>query len=163
MQVKKAVISAAGAIVALGAIGRWANGAIYSSLEARELIEALSGSALYLGSAIAGSAATTLALMLTLLGLVRRLNEDFDKDMYRRIDQIAVLSTGLLGGSVVMLLMMTLPIGEFENVPVTWFAILYEVLFWLVVALSAALLALVMLLYTAIRTLIANITPGDEV
>jgi uncharacterized membrane protein len=101
--------------------------------------------------------------MLTLLGLVRQVNTDFDAEMYKRINRIAFLSTGLLGGSVVMLLLMTMPIGEFENVPVNWFKALYELLYWLVVTLSAALLSLVVMLFAAIRALISNITPSDEV
>ena len=62
--------SSAGMILLVGLAGHFASGAIYSSLEARDMISALSSPALYLGSAIAGSAATTLALMLTLLPMI---------------------------------------------------------------------------------------------
>lgn len=76
---------AAGLVIAIGVVGHFASGAIYSGLQARELIEALSRPALYLGSAIAASSATTMALMLTLLGLVRRVDAEFDRSMYRRV------------------------------------------------------------------------------
>ncbi|MBQ94352.1 MAG: hypothetical protein CL510_00725 [Actinobacteria bacterium] len=150
-------------MIAVGVAGHLANGAIYSALHAREMIEALSQPALYLGSAIAASAATTMALMLTLLGLVRRVDADFDRSMYRRVYHISMLSAWLLAGSVIMLLVMTMPIGEFDEVPQTWFPTLYTVLYWMVVLLSALLVAMVTLLFSTIRTLIANVTPHDDI
>ncbi|WP_299310278.1 hypothetical protein [uncultured Croceicoccus sp.] len=156
-------ILAAGLVLAVGIGGHFANGAIYSSLHAREMIEALSSPALYLGSAIAASSATTMALMLTLLGLVRRVDSEFDQSMYKRVYHISLLSAFLLGGSVVMLLLMTMPIGEFDEIPSVWFPSLYKVLYGLVVILSAMLVAMVALLFTAIRTLIVKITPHDDV
>lgn len=150
-------------ILLVGLAGHFASGAIYSSLEARKMISALSSPALYLGSAIASSAATTLALMLTLLGLVRRANAEFDPLMYRQIYPIAALSTVLLAGAVVMLLLMTMPIGEFEDVPARWFPMLYKVLYWIVVILSAGLVAMVSMLFGTVRSLIAKLTPHDDV
>ncbi|MDG5750379.1 hypothetical protein P8R33_04605 [Qipengyuania sp. XHP0211] len=155
--------SSAGIILLVGLAGHFASGAIYSSLEAREMIAALSSPALYLGSAIAGSAATTLALMLTLLGLVRRADAEFDVRMYWQIYRIAVLSTVLLGGAVVMLLLMTMPIGEFDDVPENWFPMLFKVLYWIVVVLSAGLVAMVTMLFGTVRSLIAKLTPHDDV
>ena len=125
---------AAALILAVGLAGHFASGAIYSSVEARDMISALSSPALYLGSAIAGSASTTLALMLT-----------------------------LLGGAVVMLLLMTMPIGEFDDVPGRWFPMLYNVLYWIVVVLSAGLVAMVTMLFGTVRSLIAKLTPHDDV
>ncbi|MGB3167098.1 MAG: hypothetical protein WBA68_10030 [Alteraurantiacibacter sp.] len=153
----------AAVILLVGLAGHFASGAIYSSLEARELISALSSPALYLGSAIAASAATTLALMLTLLGLVRRADAEFDPQMYKQIYRVAVLSTILLAGAVVMLLLMTMPIGEFDDVPGSWFPILYKVLYWIVVVLSAGLVAMVTMLFGTVRSLIAKLTPHDDV
>ena len=154
---------AAGCVVAVGVGGQFASGSVYSSLHAREMIDALSSPALYLGSAIAASSATTMALMLTLLGLVRRVDSEFDQSMYHHVYWISLLSAFLLGGSVLMLLLMTMPIGEFDEIPQRWFPTLYKVLYWLVVLLSAMLVAMVALLFTAIRTLIAEVTPHDSV
>ena len=154
---------AASGVLAVGVVGHLASGRIYSSLHAREMIEALSSPALYLGSAIAASAATTMALMLTLLGLVRRVDAEFDRDMYKQVYRISLISAWLLGGSVVMLLLMTMPIGEFDEVPSSWFPNLYTTLYWLVVVLRASLVAMVTMLFSTIRDLIANITPDDEI
>ena len=154
---------AAGGVMIIGVAGHLANGAIYSALHAQQMIEALSQPALYLGSAIAASAATTMALMLTLLGLVRRVDADFDRSMYQRVYRISMLSAWLLAGSVIMLLVMTMPIGEFDEVPQTWFPTLYNVLYWMVVLLSAFLVGMVTLLFSTIKTLIVNVTPDDSV
>ena len=156
-------ICATGTILLVGLAGHFASGAIYSSLEARDMISALSSPALYLGSAIAASAATTLALMLTLLGLVRRADAEFDPQMYRQIYRVAALSTILLAGAVVMLLLMTMPIGEFDDVPRSWFPVMYKVLYWIVVILSAGLVAMVTMLFGTVRSLIAKLTPHDDV
>ncbi|ANU08687.1 hypothetical protein A6F65_02406 [Paraurantiacibacter namhicola] len=150
-------------VVLVGVGGHLATGTIYSALHAREMLEALTGPALYLGSAIAASAATTMALMLTLLGLVRRVDADFDLPMYRRIYLVSMASAVLMAGSVIMLLVMTLPIGEFEKVPTDWFPALFKVLYWTVVGLSALLVTMVTLLFSTIRALIAQLTPHDDV
>lgn len=150
-------------VLAVGVAGHLANGSIYSALHAREMLDALSSPALYLGSAIAASAATTMALMLTLLGLVKRVDANFDLPMYGQIYMVSMAAAILLAGSVIMLLIMTLPIGEFENVPADWFPLLYRVLYWMVVILSALLVAMVTLLFSTIRSLIAHLTPRDDV
>ena len=62
-----------------------------------------------------------------------------------------------------MLLVMTMPIGEFDEVPQTWFPTLYNVLYWMVVLLSAFLVGMVTLLFSTIKTLIVNVTPDDSV
>ena len=158
-------VIAAGCVVAggVGVGGQFASGSVYSALHAREMIDALSTPALYLGGAIASSSATTMALMLTLLGLVRQVDSEFDQSLYRRVYWISLLSAFLLGGSVIMLLLMTMPIGEFDEIPQGWFPALYQVLYWLVVSLSAMVVAMVALLFTATRTLIGKVTPHDVV
>jgi len=74
-----------------------------------------------------------------------------------------VLSTILLAGAVVMLLLMTMPIGEFDDVPGSWFPMLYNALYWIVVVLSAGLVAMVTMLFGTVRSLIAKLTPHDDV
>ena len=150
------------AILALGALGRLATGTIYSSAKALDLIEAVRSSALYLGSAMATSAATTLALMLTVVGLVSRVDHDFEPVVYRRIKTIAWLSTLSLIGSVVMLLVLTLPVGEFKEMPARWFPWLYNAIYALVIGLSALLVATVVMLFASLIALIGTIAPSRD-
>lgn len=150
-------------IVTIGIGGKMAGGKIYSSLKARDLIESLSDSALYLGSAIAGSSGTILALMLTLVGLIRRMDTDFDHKVYRRISAIATVSAINLIGAVILLLMLTMPVGDFEDIPEHWYPTFFNILYGLTVFISALSVAIIIMLLQTVNGLIAKITPSDDV
>ena len=148
-------------VCVIGYAARRAIGGIYSTAEATQLLEALSRAGLYLGSAIATASATTLALMLTMIGMIKRMDEDFDHESYRNIDVVAKLATASLMISLLVLLAFTLPVGEFEELPGTWYTTLYEFLFAgcvVMVGLSAATVAMI---YRTLRQVMAKITPGD--
>ena len=132
------------------------------SSEAIMLLEALARSGLYLGSA-GDRSATTLALMLTLIGMVRRSDHDFDDEVYQNIDRIAKLATASLMVSLMLLLVLVFPVGEFDDLPNDWYPNLYEGLFGLTVFAVALLASTVAMLYRTVRHVIASITPGDEV
>ncbi|WP_084420161.1 hypothetical protein [Henriciella litoralis] len=150
-------------IVLIGVGARFAIGNVYSEAEATNLISSLTQTGLYLGSAIAGASATTLALMLTLLGLTSQARTDFDAGVYKSISQVAWLSTVSLVGAVILLLMLVLPVGEFEKMPEGWYRMMYEIIFALTVLVCALLTATVVRLFLAIRHVIARVTPGDAV
>jgi len=61
------------------------------------------------------------------------------------------------------LLLLTIPVGEFERLPSSWYPRLYDVMYALVISLSALLVATVVLLYSTINGLIAQITPTDDI
>lgn len=158
-----AVILTTGLIILIGIGARFAIGNVYSEAEATNLIQSLTQTGLYLGSAIAGASATTLALMLTLLGLTNQTQTDFDSDVYRSISQVAWLSTISLVGAVILLLMLVLPVGEFNKMPDGWYRLMYEVIFALTVLVCALLTATVVRLFMTIRRVISQVTPGDAV
>lgn len=150
-------------ICAIGYGARQAIGQIYGGAEAAQLLQALSRAGLYLGPAVATASATTLALMLTLIGMIRRAETDFDSEAYHRVILIARMSTMALMSALVLLLAFVFPIGEFDALPKDWYGILYEVLFALTVLTVALLAATVLLVYMTVRHVISGITPGDEV
>lgn len=147
----------------IGLAAQQAIGSVYGSAEARDLLDALSRAGLYLGSAIATASATTLALMLTLIGMIRRIETDFDRQTYKHVSRIAVISTATLMFSFLVLLAYTLPIGEFENLPNGWYNYLYTGLFSLTVLMVALAAASVTIVFLTIRSIVTHITPGDEV
>ncbi|MCJ7421425.1 hypothetical protein [Sphingomicrobium astaxanthinifaciens] len=149
--------------VTLGFLARWAIGTVYSTGEALQLVETLASSGLYLGSAAATASATILALMLTLSGMIKRLDEDFDLAVWRTIDRVSQFATISLIASLTLLLALVFPIGEFEKLPADWFSRLYDLLFALTVLVIALLATTVVMLYRTLRTVIASITPHDEV
>ena len=141
----------------------YAVGQVYSDAKAIDLINQLAQAGLYFGSAMATASATTLALMLTLIGMARRAEADFGNSFYRNVYRISRLATATLLGSVVLLLLLTLPVGEFEGLDTMWFIWLYRVLFALIGVLSALLVATVLLVFTTVRDVIVNITPEDVI
>ncbi|MHA6334164.1 hypothetical protein ACXYL9_10835 [Qipengyuania sp. CAU 1752] len=143
--------------------GRQAIGTVYGEAEASALLEALARAGLYLGSAIATASTTTLALMLTLIGMIRRMDEDFDDGVYGRVNLIARLATASLMLSLIVLMAYTLPVGEFDELPGNWYGTLYEVLYASTIIMVALLAATVAVLYQTVHMVIASITPGDEV
>lgn len=147
----------------IGFAAQRAIGSVYGTAEARDLLEALSRAGLYLGSAIATASATTLALMLTLIGMIRRIETDFDRQTYKHVSRIAVLSTATLMLSFLVLLAYTLPMGEFENLPSDWYNYLYTALFALTVLMVAMAASSVTIVFLTIRSIVIHITPGDEV
>ncbi|MFB0613316.1 hypothetical protein [Aurantiacibacter poecillastricola] len=151
------------AVCAIGYGARQAIGTIYSTAEATSLIEALSRAGLYLGSAIVTAASTTLALMLTLIGMMRRMENRFDDDTYHGIELIARLATVTLMFGLIVLLAFTLPVGEFEELPSAWFDNLYNWLYAACVAMVGLIAATVAVLYRTLRRVLASITPGDDV
>lgn len=153
-----------GITAALLAVGsRFLIGTMYSDADAVQLIEALSRSGLYLGAAIATASATILALMLTLLGFARRLDEDFDSTVYRRINRVGFLSTISLCCALFLLLFLTLPVGEFTELPDRWFPWMYNILITFTGVLTGLLITTVLLLYTTLRHVTASITPNEDV
>ena len=146
-----------------GGGARMAIGGIYTGIEAIQLLESLARAGLYLASAIATGSATIMALMLTLIGMMRRMDQSFDDQAYRNIELIARLATINLLIALVLLLAFVFPVGEFEQLPARWFDTLYDVLFATCVMNICLAGAMVVLIYTTTRLVIAKITPGDEV
>ena len=138
-------------------------GNIYSSGEAVVLLKALSQSGLYLGSASATASATVLALMLTLIGMVRRSDQEFDENIYQSINRIAQLATSSLLSSLLLLLALVFPVGEFDDLPTSWYSWMYEGLFATTVVTVGLLAATVIMLYQTVNQVIAHITPGEDV
>ena len=147
----------------IGYLARWATGDIYSSAEATVLIQALSRAGLYLASAIVTAAATTLALMLTLIGMLKRMESDFDDRTYRNVDLIALLASFTMAIGLAVLLAFTLPVGEFEQLPPGWYIWLYEGLYAATVLMVGMFAATVTILYRTVRQVIQRMTPGREV
>ncbi|MXO48927.1 hypothetical protein GRI69_11730 [Erythrobacter vulgaris] len=142
---------------------RQAIGSIYGAAEAVDLLEALSRAGLYLGSAIATASATTIALMLTLIGLIKRMDEDFDEQAYRNVELVARLSTVTLLIALLLLMAFALPVGEFKEMPQSWFENLYNALYYSTVVMVGTAAATVVLIYTTLLQVMAKITPGDSI
>ncbi|MGI8669669.1 MAG: hypothetical protein ACR2J3_07450 [Aridibacter sp.] len=155
---KKALIGGiiAGAI-ALG--GHWFIGQIYSGWEARKLLEAVISSALFFGSSIVAGSSTILALMLTMLGLTKKSDGEFDSIFFKRIERIGLLSTTTLIAGVLLLLLLSFPIQQAKDVPSSWFTTIYYILISYIAILAGLVVGIVLMLNNAIKSLIDVVRP----
>lgn len=112
--------------VAVVALSRVAVGRYYSSVDALQLVDAMRDSALFLNAAIATGSATIIALMLTLMGLMQRARDEFQSAVHDRVRTIAWLSAVSLLGAVVLLVALTIPVIESDEIAAGW----YRALWW---------------------------------
>ncbi len=145
------------AAVTLG--GQLLVGQVYNGAEARSLLQAFVPSARSVGTAVAGASATILALMLTMLGLTRKADNQLDRVFYKRVERIGLLSTIALAGSALLLLLLSIPLDQSQHLPGNWYSYLYYTLIGATAALAGLLVAIVLMLYNAIQSLIQVISP----
>lgn len=148
------------AAVALG--GQWIVGQVYSGHKARDLVEAVASSALYLGSSIVTAAATIIALMLTMLSVTKQADDEFDSIFFKQIQRIALFSTIALSGGILLLLTLSMPLQESDQVPANWFTAIYYVLIVFIAALSGLSVGIVLMLLNAINSLIDVVRPSTD-
>ena len=137
-------------------------GQIYSEAQVTQLLEGLKNSSLYFGSAIATASATTLALMLTLLSLASQADTSFEYETYKGIKLIGQLSTFTFIGAVTLLLMLSFPIGKFENIPPVWFQTIYYALSAVNGLLAGLMIVGVLILLDTITTLVKELSPDID-
>lgn len=140
-----ATILTFGTMYMLGSIG---------DVEARHLLEGTLPTLRFLASAVATAGATVLALMLTVLGLGSGMERRLRSEHYVRIRQISWLAAIVLLGSVGLLTLMVIPLGEVERVPTSWFEIVYFGVLGFAALIGGATFTLVVMLLNAVRGLI---------
>lgn len=121
------IATGAAVTVLVVVLSRLAIGRYYSGIEARQLLEAMRDPALFLNAAIATGAATIIALMLTLMGLMQRARDDFQSAVHDRVRTIAWLSAVALLGSIMLLVTLTIPVVESDQIATGW----YRTLWWI--------------------------------
>lgn len=149
----------AGAI-ALG--GQWIVGQVYNGYEARQLLEAVASSSLYLASSIVTASATIIALMLTMLSMTKKSDSEFDSVFFKRIQHIAFLSTIALSAGILLLLFLSMPLQKSDQVPANWYKTIYYVLITFVAGLSGLSVGIVLMLLSAINSLIDVVRPSAD-
>ncbi|WP_034925143.1 hypothetical protein [Gillisia sp. CAL575] len=125
-----------------------------SGYEAKELLSSsLSGINMLCNTVILGSS-TILALMLPLLSLSTGSNSRLTKVHYSHVLTISKFVTILIIVSVITFLMLNLPITESEEVPSSWFTIIYYISLAMAAILGGGFVAIVTMLYETISNVI---------
>lgn len=128
--------------------------------QALNLLEAILPTTRFMASAILGSSATIIALMLTVLSLSQSIESGFERSQFQRINQIAVLCTVMLTASMLLLLVLNVPLRESEALNTYYTAVYYFIVIYSS-ALGGLLISTVLMLYAAIRSIIGLLTPED--
>ena len=128
----------------------------------RFMVEAAMPSVRFLASAVMTVSATTLALMLTLLGLSTDIDGEIRKDHFERVRQIALVDVCAFVLATVLLVIVVVPVSEASPIPGRWYSWIYYGISVASSALGGGLVAVMLLLFAAIRDLIVVLAPGDE-
>ncbi len=140
-------------------------GALYSAREIRELVAAMSSPVSTLSTSIISGLATILALMLTMLSLSHTLQQDLSDAFYKRIRRIALLSIIDMTAAIVLLLLLSSPIQQAsqraqERGGALEVAVTYYLLIGLTSIVAGLFVAIVVMLYNAITTVIQAVRPS---
>ncbi len=146
----------AAAIIAV--LGIWAVG-FTSGRIARILLQATLPSLRFLCSAVMTSTASILALMLTLLSFSRSTDQRLASSHYTRVRHIALMACAVFIAALVLLLLLSIPVSEAENVPSNWYSTIYYIILSYAALLGGALIATVLMLYHAVRDIIGVVHP----
>jgi hypothetical protein len=147
------VIAAAVVVLAGVVVGSVSQG------EARGLVEAMTSTARFLCSSVMTASATTLALMLTVLSLSSKAEQQQERSIsdthYHRVRDIALADVCAFVGATVLLLLINVPLTEGSDTP-PW---LYEVFFYTLLVGSSlvggAMISVILLIYKAATDIIA--------
>lgn len=150
--------AALGGILAAAAAltGAWLVGEA-SGAEARFLLETSLPSTRSFCGTVTLALGNILALMLTLLGLSATTDVELERAHYQRIKQIAWIDMVVLIVAVLVYLLLNVPLGQSEQAtqaPGPWFATLYYATLAVSSFLGGALIAIVLMLYNAVRDVI---------
>ncbi len=142
-----------GATAAVVGFGAMAVVGTASAFEARRLLDAVLPTVRFAASAYVAGGATILALMLTLITFSISHDLDFHATHYKRIRDIAALTTASIVGSVVLLMFLSFPIGE-ADVEQGWYLGVYYAVLLGGALTGGTFIAIMLMLFYAVRQLI---------
>lgn len=137
-------------------------GQVYGSRTALELIEVMSPPLQMLAFATITATMTMLALILTMLGLIKQAEVGFGQEFYKLIERISLIATFLLIISALLLTLLAIPITEAEIGDLeVWVTTLYYILTFVNSLIVGLLVATVLMLYDSIKSVIRALNPQN--
>ncbi len=131
-----------------------------SGYEAKSLIKSSLPGINTLCNTIVLASATILALLLTLLSVSSGTKSKLKDEHYRHVLIIAKIDTIVFVAAMIVFQILNIPITEAENVPSSWYSIIYYISLSLSAILSGALISVVLMLYNAVTSIIKIIGLG---
>ncbi|WP_372895831.1 hypothetical protein [Stieleria sp.] len=128
--------------------------------EARRLLESVIPTSRLFCSSILTVSATVLALMLTMIGLGHNADAGFSDAHYHRIIKIALYDAILFGGGAIVFVLHCVPIYDSDTIPGWWYPTIYYGVLVTLAILAGGAVAIITLLYLAVKDLIEVIALG---
>jgi hypothetical protein len=136
-------------------IGLLIGGQVSTHDSALQLIEVMSPPLQMLAFATITATITMLALLLTMLGVIKQAEINYAKTFYDLIERISLFDTILLIASASLLTVLAIPITEAETeISEQAATVLYYILLLVNAAISGLLVAAVLMLFDAIKSVI---------
>ncbi len=128
-----------------------------------ELMDSALPTIRFLASAVATSAATTLALILTLLGLSASADLKLDAAFYRQMRRVAQLDVATFIASILLLIVLVMPLRADGGLSSTFYTVAYYTLSAAAAVTAGLLVSVVLALYGAVHDLIETFWLGEDV
>jgi hypothetical protein len=139
-------------------IGLLIGGQVSIHDSALQLIEVMSPPLQMLAFATITATITMLALLLTMLGVVKQAELGFRKSFYELIERISLFDTILLISCASLLTLLAIPITEAEtDISEQAASILYYILIFVNAAVAGLLVTTVLMLFDAIKSVIRTL------
>lgn len=133
-----------------------------SAYEAGVLLDSIIPTARFLGSSVLTASATTLALMLTLLGLSANIDKHLADAHYARVKLIALIDTIAFIGATVLLVMLVIPFSEATEVEGTLYLVIYYAIVGGAAILGGVMVTVVLMIYQTIVDMVGLFISGVE-
>lgn len=140
---------AVGVMVFMGQVGDY---------EARRLLESTVPTIRFLSSSVMTASATILALMLTMLSLSADAEAELTGAHYQQIQQVSLMAVVALIVSVAVLMILTFPLEESEELT-SFYDLIYYTIMGTSAVLGGMMVALVLMLLNAIREVVQLFHP----
>jgi len=137
------------------------SGQIYSEAQAKELLEGLQKASLYYASAIIGSSATILALMLTLLTFIQKTDKP-SRDTFTRLHAITAFCVYSFMGALILMLFISFPIEVFEDIPDYSFKYAFYILCLWNGMLAGHMISTILILKKTTLSIIGGVSPDFD-
>ena len=155
------VASLGGLAAAVVGFGALAIVGTASSVEARRLLESVLPTVRFAASAYVAGGATILALMLTLITFSISHDQEFRSTHFRRIREIAVLTTASIVGSVLLLIFLSFPIDQ-ADVQRSWYLPVYYIVLLGGAVTGGVFISVILMLYYAVSGMLDLAEDGSS-
>lgn len=105
---------------------------------------------------------SSLALMLTILGLTGTADQDVKGAHFERIRHISLAATIVFIAAAFLFATLVVGPDNVEGVPVQMFDVIYYVMTWLSALIGGAVVGIVLLIYTAVRDISRAFDPEED-